>query len=162
MSPKLSRPADDSAEPADPDLPDLPPGHVPIHRPARPARGRRKPIGLWWKVGAYVVLLAATVGAVVYFGQPEDPRSTAEGTANLVATSLTDGDIDAFRSYLCHPEQLGSPDNWTNAGPTTVLSVEGEGEDDATARLRSRGFNTLEFTMLLHDRDGSWCVAALA
>jgi hypothetical protein len=164
MSPKLSRPTGDSAEPTEPTEPtepDLPPGHVPMRPPARPARERRKPISLWWKVGAYVVLLAATVGTVIYLGQPDDPRSSAKGTAELVAKSLTDGDIDAFRSYLCHPDLLGSPDNWTNAGTTTV-SVTEEGDEDATASVWSSGFNSLDLTMVLRDRDGSWCVAAIA
>jgi hypothetical protein len=152
MSPKLSRPA------GEPDKTGLPPGHVPMRPPASPKPEPRKPIPLWWKLGGYVALLAATVGTIVYFGWPKDPRSSAQGTAELVAKALSDGDISALQSYLCGGTP---PESWTGPGVktvTTVLNVSDE-DDHATARLSSRDFRgSRVLTLSLRNRNGSWCV----
>jgi hypothetical protein len=92
MSPKVSRP--DRMPDEDPHetdgtdgaaAPDLPPGHVPLRPPTRPKQAPRKPLPLWSKIAGYVLLLALTVGVIWYIGRPEDPRSSAQGTAELVA-----------------------------------------------------------------------------
>jgi hypothetical protein len=165
MSPKVSRPdrAPDD-EPDEPEMPDepeearLPPGHVPMRPPAGPKRPPKpKPLPLWLKIGGYVVLLAATVGTVVYLGRPEDPRSSAQGTAELVATALSDGDLSAFRSYVCDSDTLKLPDDWAHLGKTTVLAVSDEHDDVATATLTLSLPSPTDLALLLRSEDDQWC-----
>lgn len=159
MSPKVSRAT------GEPDKAGLPPGHLPMGLPVRREAKPKKPIPLWWKIGGYVVLLAATVGTIVYLGRPVDPRSSARGTAELVAKALNDGDFSAYQSYLCGGIPR-LPETLTDSGAktiTTVLTVTEEEDDHSKAYLRSRGFRIyLELTLLLVDQDGSWCVSGVA
>jgi len=131
-------------------------------RPARQKPAPRRPISLWWKVGGYVVLLAATVGTIVYLGQPEDPRSSAQGTAELVATALNEGDVSAFQSYVCNTSALESASasiDLRTRSVTTVSDVTEENDNRATASLWSRRVpSDLRITLLLYNRNGSWCV----
>ncbi|HEX6355125.1 hypothetical protein [Actinophytocola sp.] len=160
MSPKVSRPA------GDPDETELPPGHVPMGQPARPKPRPRKPVPLAWKVGGYVALLVATVGTIVYLGRPEDPRSSAEGTAELVAKALTEGDISTFQSCMCNVRPLESAAAWIDLrarSVTTVSHVTDEVDNSATATLWSERFpSDLSITLFLYDRNGSWCVFDVA
>ena len=157
MSPKVSRP--DSAPDEQPEEEArLPPGHVPMRPPARPKRpAERKPLPLWLKIGGYVALLAATVGTVVYIGRPEDPRSSAQGTAELVATALSDGDLGAFRSYVCDADKLELPDDWAHLGKTTVLAVSDENDDVAKATLTLSLPEATDLALLMHAEDDVWC-----
>jgi hypothetical protein len=159
MSPKVSRPADE------PDKTGLPPGHVPMRPYARPKPEPKKPISLWWKLGGYVALLAATVSTIVYLGRPEDPRSSAQGMAELVAKALSDGDISAFQSCMCNIGAFESAAAWVNLRVMSVTTVNNVTEEDnrATASLSSRRFpSDLNLTLSLYDRNGSWCVLDVA
>jgi hypothetical protein len=168
MSPKVARP--DRAPDEEPDEPGevvepreveesgLPPGHVPMARSRVREQQRSKPLPLWLKIGAYVLLLVLTVGVVWYLGRPADPRESAEGTAGLVAKSINDRDVRAFRSYRCDEAVVFGLGDWATLGEVTVLSVT---DDDgrAEATLRSRGLRATDIYLELRERDDSWCVA---
>jgi hypothetical protein len=150
MSPKLSRPArepdDDASEPL------LPPGHVPLRPPPKPVTQRR-PGTWWWGFGAFVVVATAAVVAIVYASQPH--QDSPRGTADLVAGSLTDADLDAFTSYLCDGPV---PGDWADMGATTVLAVSEERDGAALATLTPSRPRGVDLLLSLEDRDDSWCV----
>ncbi len=129
-----------------------------MSQPARPAPEPRKPISLWWKLAGFVVLLVATVATIVYLGRPDDPRSSAQGTADLVARSLTDSDMSTFRSALCDDALVTAPDAFAHLGTTSVLDVTDENDNEAIVVLRSRGYRSAQLSVLLHNEDDSWCV----
>ena len=167
MSPKVSRPDrmpdDDPHEADEADdaaAPDLPPGHVPLRPRPRPKQAQRKTLPLWSKIVGYVLLLALTVGVIWYLGRPDDPRSSAQGTAELVATALSGSDTGAFKSYLCHPDDLTVPDEWGQLGELKVLEVSPENEGVATATLTVSHQPPTDLVLLLRDQDDSWCVVA--
>lgn len=150
MSPKLSRPApepdDDAAEPL------LPPGHVPLRPPPKPVTQRR-PGTWWWGFGAFVVVATVAVGAIVYASQPH--QDSARGTAELVARSLTDADLDAFTSYLCDGP---APGEWADMEETTVLAVSEERDGEALATLTPSRPRGVDLLLSLENRDDTWCV----
>jgi hypothetical protein len=157
MSPKVSR--SHHARDDEPEEPGLPPGHVPMHRPVTPRPAPRRPLPLWVKSVGFVVLLAATVGVIVYLAQPDDPRDAAQGTADLVATALSDGDTSAFESYTCHPDEVALSDDWTRLGKTTVLAVSDEYEGVAKATLTISQPADTDLVLLMHSEDDApWCV----
>jgi hypothetical protein len=147
MSPKLSRPA-----PEPDDEPVLPPGHVPLRPPPKPA-SRRRPGAWWWGFGAFVVVATVAVGAIVYASQPH--QDSARGTAELVAGALTDADLDAFTSYLCDGPVAG---DWTGMGETTVLAVSEERDGEALATLTPSRPRGVDLLLGLEARDDTWCV----
>ncbi|MFI7672210.1 hypothetical protein [Actinophytocola sp. NPDC049390] len=161
MSPKASRShhEPDHEPDGEPEALGLPPGHVPMRRPVAPRPAPHKPFPLWVKAVGFVVLLAATVGVVVYLAQPDDPRDSAQGTANLAAAALSDGDRSAFASYTCYPDDVTLPDGWTRLGTTTVLAVSDEHDDVATATLVIGNPADTDLVLLMRNEDDAgWCV----
>ncbi|HYQ65368.1 hypothetical protein [Actinophytocola sp.] len=166
----MSRPAD---EPDEPEELAIPPGHVPLTPGVRPALKRPEPLSLWWKLGGLAVVLAATAGTIVYLSQPADPRGSPRGTAEVVAQSISGSDVHAFRSYLCHADEL-TPDtireNVTNtalqAGKLTVLEVSDETlhatNSLASATLTSSRRPDVDIVLLLRKQEDSWCLASLS
>jgi hypothetical protein len=171
MSPKMSRPAhepDESEEPA------IPPGHVPL-TPAKRELKRPEPISKWWKLGGLAVVLATIVGAIVYLSQPPDPRSSARGTAELVAESISKTDLHTFESYLCHAGELDAlmaqrqvADTSRHAGKMTVLEVSDETRDVhdtysvASATLTSSRRPDIDTVLLLTNEESSWCLVSIS
>ena len=154
MSPKVSRSHDD-----EPDDPGLPPGHVPLLRSTTPKPPPRKPLPRWVKAAGFVVLPVATAGLVVYLAQPDDPRDSAQGTADLAATALSSGDTSAFASYTCYPDEVELDDDWTHLGTTTVLAVSAEYEGVATATLTISEPAGTDLVLLMRGEDDApWCV----
>lgn len=148
MSRSAQEPEDDDAgEPV------LPPGHVPLRRTPRPT-SQRKPVSWWWKFGGFVVVVTMVVAAIVYASQPH--QDSARGTAELVAGSLSDADLDAFTSYLCDADK---PDDWADMGATTVLAVSEERDGGAWATLTPSKPRGVDLLLELEDRDDTWCVA---
>jgi hypothetical protein len=157
MSPKVSRQEHSSDD--EPGEPELPPGHVPMRRPVTPRQAAPKPLPRWVTTVGFVVLLAAVAGVIVYLAQPDDPRDSAQGTADLVATALGEGDTSAFASYTCYPDELTLNDDWTRLGRTTVLAVSGEYDGVAKATLTiSQPANTDLVLLMRSEDDAPWCV----
>jgi hypothetical protein len=155
MSPKASRPV--GAPGDEPAEPDLPPGYVRMSRPKR----RPEPISWWWKSAGLVVVLAAAVITIMYIVKGPDPRESARGTANLVAESLTDADMSAFRSYVCDSDKLEVPDSWMQMGTTSVLDASYEHDGVATATLTTSKRPDVDLAVLLHSKDEQWCVVVV-
>ncbi|MGW5049902.1 hypothetical protein [Actinokineospora sp. NPDC004072] len=155
MSPKRSHdtPGDDSPEPEEPQLP---PGYVPTTPPApRPAPQAMRP---WVWYAGLAVVVAAVVAGIVVLAQPEDPRDSAQGTADLVATALSNGDKAAFASYTCYPDEVALGDEWAALGKATVLAVA-EYTDVAKATLTISEPVPADLVLLMSSEDDSpWCV----
>jgi hypothetical protein len=172
MSPKVSRPAD---EPDEPEERAIPPGHVPLTPSVKRELKRPEPISVWWKLGGLVVVLsAATVGTIVYLSQPPDPRSSARGTAELVAESLSSADLHAFESYLCYSEDTDRPNillyaefTAQRAGKMTVLDVSEEyrggaqSHSVASATLTSSRHLDTDTVLLMDNSEDSWCLVSM-
>ena len=158
MSPRVSRSHDaPDDEPEEP--PGLPPGYVPTRPPVTPRPAPRLPLPRWGRVVGLVVLLATTVGVIVYLALPDDPRKSAQGTADLVAAALSAGDTSAFVSYTCYPDEVKLDDGWARVGRTTVLAVSNEKDGVATATLTiSHPGNTDVALLMRSENDGPWCV----
>lgn len=155
MSPKASRPADESG--AEPDELDLPPGYRQVSAPKR----RAEPVSWWWKSAGLVVLLAAAIFAMWSIVKDPDPRESARGTARLVAESLTDADMPAFRSYVCDSDKLDIPDAWMQLGTTSVLDVSSESDGVATATLTPGKRPEIDLVVLLQGKEEQWCVVVV-
>jgi hypothetical protein len=171
MSPKVSRPAD---EPDESEEPAIPPGHVPL-TPAKRELKRPEPISMWWKLGGLAVVLAAIVGLVVYLSQPPDPRTSARGTAELVAESISRTDLHTFKSYQCDADEFDAllarhqvTDTAPQAGKMTVLEVSDETRDVhdiyslASATLTSSRRPDIDTVLLLKKEQDSWCLVSIS
>ena len=156
MSPKSRQPIEDS-EPEE--LPDLPPGYVPVTRPRKAAPVQRKR-SVWWGIGGFVVLVAATLVVILLVSKPGDPREAPDTTAKAVAEALTAHDLAGVDSYLCEkaphsPEQTAFFGSFGNA---SVLAVDELASDLANATVRSGDRPGIDLVLQMHGEDGSWCV----
>lgn len=150
MSPKVSRgtPGDEPVEP------DLPPGHVRMSRPKQP----EQPVSWWWKSAGLIALFAASATGIWLVLKGPPARETPDGTAELIAESLTDADADTFRSYHCDSDKLTIPEAWTRTGATTVVGVSSGYSGTATVTLAPSQRPELDLVMLLSKKDDEWCV----
>jgi hypothetical protein len=158
VSPKISRPAPDD----EPEESGSPPGHVPMRRVGpRPTPHKRLPLRV--KIVGFVVVVGAVVGLIVYLALPKDPRGSAEGTAELVATAVGKGDTSAFQSYLCPGAELEFPEGLAPQGETTVLALSDETDSGlVVATLTFRDAPDSELVIGLEDKGDSWCMFAPA
>jgi hypothetical protein len=158
MSPKVSRPAPDD----EPEESGLPPGHVPMRRVGpRPTPHKRLPP--WVKIAGSVVALGAIAGLIVYLALPDDPRDSAQGTAELVATAVSEGDTSAFQSYFCPGAEVVFPEGLAPQGETSVLALSDETESGlVVATLALHEAPEFELAIGLDGKGDSWCMFAPA
>jgi hypothetical protein len=167
MSPKVSRPADEPGD--EPDELAIPPGHVPITPGVKRELKRPEPISVWWKLGGLVVVLAATVVTIVLVSQPPDPRSSAQGMAELAAGAISGTDLDAFESYLCYADNLDLSEVREHvamvarhAGRMTVLDVSDGYDGIASATLTSSRRPDIDTVLVMYNEEGLWCLAEMS